>query len=105
MVDTLEELLGDELPGAGDGSSSLETLKALSPADFERWVGQRFEERGYRVRRTGTHGAGGDHGIDLQLLKRGAGGAVLERAVVQCKKWRTWSVGEPDVRDLFGALT
>lgn len=105
VADTLEALVGEGLPGAGDGTARFETLLALSPADFERWVGQRFEDRGYRVRRTGTHGSGGDHGIDLQLLKRGADGAVLERAVVQCKNWRTWSVGEPVVRDLYGVLT
>jgi restriction endonuclease Mrr len=76
----------------------LEDLHQLSPAAFERWVGDRFSERGYQVQRVGTHGTGGDHGIDLAVAKPG------ERAVVQCRNYRAWKVGEPTIRDLFGVL-
>jgi restriction system protein len=77
----------------------LEELQTLSPGEFEEWVGARFREQGYSVRMTGTHGTGGDHGIDLIVTKDG------ETAVVQCKKFREWTVSEPVVRDLYGTMT
>jgi restriction system protein len=80
----------------------LEELQALTPEGFERWVGARFREAGYAVRVTGTHGThgtGGDHGIDLVVSKPG------ELAVVQAKKFVTKAVGEPVLRDLYGAMT
>jgi len=52
-------------------------------------------ELGYRVKTTGM---GGDHGADLLAERPG------ELAIVQCKRYRTWSVGEPVLRDLFGAM-
>jgi restriction system protein len=73
----------------------LDELKALTPDAFEEWVAQRFRERGYRVE---LAGAQGDHGIDLVISREG------ELAVVQCKNYRAWSVGEPVLRDLFGAM-
>ena len=76
----------------------LEELHRLSPAAFERWVGNRFLERGYRVRLTGTHGTHGDHGVDMVAMKPG------EQAVVQCKNYRAWAVGEPVLRDLYGVM-
>jgi hypothetical protein len=73
----------------------LEELQALSPAAFEEWVGARFQEQGFAVE---VAGAQGDHGIDLVVSRAG------ERAIVQCKNYRVWSVGEPVLRDLFGAM-
>src|SRR5688572_3945018 len=61
----------------------LEELQALTPSGFEAWVGARFRERGYSVTLTGSHGTGGDHGIDLVAEKPG------ETAVVQAKKFVT----------------
>ena len=55
----------------------------------------RFRELGYRVKTTGM---GGDHGADLLAEKPG------ELAIVQCKRYRSGSVGEPVLRDLFGAM-
>ncbi len=78
--------------GAG---KALEELQALSPEAFERWVAARFRDLGYRVTETGGQG---DHGVDLVVERDG------DHAVVQCKNYRAWSVGEPTVRDLFGAL-
>jgi restriction system protein len=63
----------------------LDELLALTPAEFEAWVGARFRDQGYMVRRTG---ATGDHGMDL-LATRGT-----ERVVIQCKRYQG-SVGEP----------
>ena len=77
----------------------LEELLALTPEEFEHWVGARFRERGYTVELTGTHGTGGDHGIDLVARKPG------EQAVVQAKRYITKAVGEPVLRDLYGAMT
>jgi restriction system protein len=73
----------------------LAELQSLSPDAFEEWVGARFREQGYAVE---VAGAQGDHGIDLVVSRAG------ERAVVQCKNYRGWSVGEPVLRDLFGAM-
>ena len=74
---------------------SLEELQALSPDAFEEWVAARFRERGYSTK---VSGMGGDHGVDLVLEKDG------ETAVVQCKNYKAWSVGEPLLRDIYGAM-
>lgn len=74
---------------------TIEEIRALAPDAFEEWVGARFRDAGYSVKLTATQG---DHGIDLIAEKPG------ETAVIQCKNYRAWSVGEPVVRDLFGAM-
>jgi hypothetical protein len=74
---------------------SLEQLRALSPDEFETWVAARFREQGYRARRTGQTG---DHGVDVQAERRD------EKVVVQCKRYRDTSIGEPVLRDLYGAM-
>lgn len=78
---------------------TLDQLQALSPEDFEKWVAVRFRDMGYSTKVTGARGAGGDHGVDVVAEKPG------EKAVIQCKNWKAWSVGEPKVRDLYGAMT
>jgi restriction system protein len=40
----------------------------------------------------------GDHGIDLIMRRDGT------TAIVQCKRWTT-SIGEPVIRDFYGALS
>jgi restriction system protein len=73
-----------------------EAVRALSPTQFEKWCAARIRERGYRVTEVGGQG---DHGIDLIAEREG------ERLVVQCKRWLgVRLVGEPQVRDLFGAM-
>jgi hypothetical protein len=81
--------------GQNAAGKRLEELQALSPDAFEEWVAARFREQGYAVE---IVGAQGDHGIDLLVTRPG------ERAVVQCKNYRASSVGEPVLRDLFGAM-
>jgi len=66
----------------------------LSPQDFERAVAATFRARGYAVE---NRRFSGDHGVDL-LVRRGR-----ERAVVQCKRY-SGTVGEPVLRDLYGAM-
>jgi len=71
-------------------------LGTLTPEQFEKWCAARILEAGYRVEHVGGQG---DHGIDL-VAKRGD-----EVVVVQCKRnagRRT--VGEPQLRDVFGAM-
>jgi restriction system protein len=73
----------------------LEILRSLSPAAFEQWIGERFRELGYSVSLTL---ASGDHGIDLIATRED------ESVVVQCKRYRATTVGEPILRDLYGTL-
>jgi restriction system protein len=70
-------------------------LYALSPGDFEAYVGQLFRQKGYRVK---LRGGSGDLGVDVELHK-GDG----KKAVVQCKRYRT-TVGSETVRELYGTL-
>jgi len=73
-----------------------EQLAALSPIDFEHWCANRLRVLGYAVRHVGGQG---DHGIDLLAEKD------RERVVVQCKRFTgKRTVGEPQIRDLFGAM-
>lgn len=74
---------------------TLEQIQALSPEQFEEWVGARFRDLGYSVKVTGLSG---DHGADLLAEKQG------EVAVIQCKNYKAWSVGEPILRDLYGTM-
>jgi restriction endonuclease Mrr len=73
----------------------LEALRALTPTAFECWMAERFRELGYSVQLTL---ASSDHGIDLRADKEG------ETVVVQCKRYRATTVGEPILRDLYGAM-
>jgi len=62
---------------------------------FEKYVAEIFRLSGHKVQ---IHGRQRDHGIDLIIhLKNG------EKWVTQCKQW-SGAVGEPAVRDLFGAM-
>lgn len=70
-------------------------LYALSPGEFEAYVGQLFRQKGYRVK---LRGGSGDLGVDVELRKRDG-----KKAVVQCKRYRT-TVGSETVRELYGTL-
>ena len=58
-------------------------------------MGERFRAAGYDARVTQFQG---DHGVDL-ILTRGS-----ETVVVQCKHHPLSTIGEPVLRDLFGAM-
>lgn len=77
---------------AGKG---VEELHGLSPDHFEEWVAARFRDLGYAVKLTGM---GGDHGVDILAEKPG------DIVAIQCKNYKGWSVGEPALRDLLGAM-
>lgn len=72
----------------------LDEIRQLDPVAFERFVGSLFEKMGYQVQTTPLSG---DEGIDLVLRKD------TKLAIVQCKRYEN-SVGQPVVRDLYGAM-
>lgn len=77
--------------------TSHESLRALSWKEFEWMVAEAYRRQGYAVEE--SLGGGPDGGIDLTLRK--AGRTIL----VQCKRWKTGSVGAPVIREMFGILT
>src|SRR5712691_11371939 len=76
--------------GRGEG-----LLIGLAPEAFETWVGERFRDLGYEVHVTPFQG---DHGVDLILTRDD------EKVIVQCKHHPLSTIGEPVLRDLFGAM-
>jgi restriction system protein len=74
---------------------SLDGLYRLNPKDFEKYIGELFQQKGYKVMHRGRSG---DHGVDLELI-----GLDGRRAIVQCKRYQN-TVGEETVRELFGTL-
>jgi HJR/Mrr/RecB family endonuclease len=74
---------------------SVEKLLELTPTEFEQAVGEMFKSSGYKVTH---HGKSGDHGVDLVVRSKKAG-----KWVVQCKQ-RKGLVGEPILRDVYGAM-
>lgn len=83
------------LHSVADNAQDARELLDVSPAQFEEMVAELYNLRGYQATRMGSIG---DHGIDL-LVTTPQG----KKWVVQCKRWRGW-VGEPVVRDFYGAM-
>lgn len=79
-----------------DIQASIETLNALSLKTFEELVAEAFRRQGYLVFDSGF---GPDDGIDIRLVKRG------NITLVQCKQWRSKSVGVSVVREILTILT
>lgn len=75
---------------------SRNTLERMSWQDFERLVGETFRRRGFQVEERG--GAGPDGGVDLALH------LGSDSYLVQCKQWKSRSVGVATVRELFGVM-
>jgi restriction system protein len=80
-----------------DGRSGIDSMLGLSWQEFEQLVGEAYRRQGYRVTERG--GGGADGGIDLQLRTKD------KTLVVQCKRWKTRTVGVELVRELYGAMT
>lgn len=80
-----------------DEQSSLESIRAMSWQEFELLVGEAFRRKGFEVKENG--GGGADGGIDLILNKNG------KKSIVQCKRWKTFSISVPLVRELYGVMT
>jgi len=81
-----------------------EKVAALSWQQFERLIADLFRRQGYAVRETGRDAQRtgvGDGGVDLILTTPESPGAEF---LVQCKQYKVWSVGEPKVREFYGAM-
>jgi HJR/Mrr/RecB family endonuclease len=76
-------------------ASTLEDLRSLTPSEFEEMVAETYRAQGHHVQ---VVGGTGDHGIDL-IVRSHRG----ESWLVQCKRYRG-KIGEPIVRDFYGAL-
>jgi len=72
----------------------LSELHEMDPHQFEVFVGSVFRELGYEVSATPVTG---DQGVDLFVKKDG------RRSIVQVKRY-AGTVGQPVVRDLYGAM-
>lgn len=80
-----------------DKQSGIESIRDMSWQDFELLVGEAFRRKGFEVKEKG--GGGADGGIDLVLTKIG------KKSIVQCKRWKTFSIGVPLIRELYGVMT
>lgn len=75
---------------------TIDDLLNLTPVQFEQWVNNNiFSKEGWDVEETKITG---DGGIDLILKRNG------EHSIAQCKRFKS-SVGEPLLRDFYGAMT
>lgn len=75
--------------------SNQQSARYFSPDDLEKFSAQIFKKMGYRATVSGQIG---DHGVDVRLINPNG-----QIELVQCKQWNR-PVGEPEVRDLLGAM-
>lgn len=96
MLSVFSAMLAKRKRGLLDQQRDLDTIRALSWQEFEWLVGEAYRREGYAVEESLAGGA--DGGIDLILRKDG------QTSLVQCKRWKTQSVGAPVIREMFGLL-
>ena len=77
----------------------LDSVKGITPSDFERLVVELLEKMGYGDGR--VVGESGDQGIDGILNQDALG---LEKIYVQAKRYTSTQVGEPEIRNFSGSL-
>lgn len=77
-------------------ASAVNALECMSWREFEMLVGEAFRRQGFTVVELG--GDGPDGGVDLVLKKNGG------NHFVQCKQWKSVSVGVDIVRQHFGVM-
>lgn len=80
-----------------NNQTSNQSIQNLPWKDFEYLVSEAYRRKGYTVQENLAGGA--DGGIDLTLNKEG------KRSLVQCKNWKTQTVGVSTIRELFGVIT
>ncbi len=80
-----------------DAQADIESIRALSWQQFEKLVAEVFHRMGYSVIESG--GASPDGGVDLVARSKD------EKLIVQCKHWRSQSVGVSIVREHYGVMT
>jgi restriction system protein len=68
---------------------------SLSDIELEKLAAHVYKKMGYQVQHVGQMG---DHGIDVLLINPNN-----QKELVQCKQWGK-PVGEPVLRDLYGAM-
>lgn len=76
-------------------ANSIEEMRALSPSEFEKLVADTYRDQGHAVE---IVGGTGDHGIDIVVHSHRG-----ETWFIQCKRYKG-KIGEPVVRDFYGAL-
>jgi restriction system protein len=79
-----------------DSTRTAESLRQLDWRQFEQLIADLLRRQGYRVKEVGGPG---DGGVDLVAVGPDGG-----EHLVQCKQYRVWSVGEPRVREFYGAM-
>ena len=87
---------GERLLSLAAQAATPRDLKGLSGDDFELLVVELFRRQGHQARRVGQWG---DHGVDIVVDSTDG-----QKWIVQCKRWTSRWIGEPLVRDLFGAM-
>lgn len=93
---------GTDLLSRHANAWTLEGVRSLSWQEFEQLVAEMFRRMGYRVHEQGRAATnGGDGGVDLILSDPKSPGAEF---LVQCKQYKAWDVGEPKVREFYGAM-
>lgn len=71
-------------------------IDALDPFEFEKMLGDKFQQLGYEVRLTSKTG---DGGVDLWLKMRN------KKIAIQCKRYaKDSAVSRPDIQRFIGAL-
>ena len=79
-----------------DSQTGIESIRAMPWQEFELLVGEAFRRLGFQVSELG--GPGADGGVDLVLFKEG------KKYIVQCKRWKTFTVSVQPVRELYGVM-
>lgn len=80
-----------------ENQTGLDSIKNLDWRQFEELVGEVFRRQGYLVLENPSEGT--DGGVDLRLRKNG------QLTFVQCKHWKSKSIGVKIVRELYGVMT
>lgn len=96
VVSAMRAARARKLHGAVAQAPSRNALEAMSWHEFEALVGETFRQRGFEVEPRG--GNGPDGGVDLALH------LGSDSYLVQCKQWKSRSVGVAIVRELFGVM-
>lgn len=78
-----------------DRQTSIKSIRDLSWSDFECFVLEAYRRQGYDAAKTE---GGADGGVDVVLKKDG------KTTLVQCKQWKSQSVGVKSIRELAGVV-
>ena len=92
----IQQLKRSRLLKSASSTNGKSAIELMSWREFEMLVAEAFKIQGYKVTETPN---GPDGGVDL-ILSKGD-----KKILVQCKHWKTQSVGVKTVRELYGVLT